>query len=42
MLYKIILFLNIISLAIVIYVLASYVRDMRRRNEHKNQDDAMQ
>ncbi len=43
MVYKIILFLNLIAIAIVIYLLASYVKhNVKDKRQQKNQDDAMQ
>jgi hypothetical protein len=44
MIYKVILFLNLIAMAMVIYLLASYAKNKFNKNkdQQKNQDDAMQ
>jgi CHASE3 domain sensor protein len=35
MLFKVILFFNMVSLAMAIYMLVSYVKQKKNRNEHK-------
>ncbi|WP_418497505.1 hypothetical protein [Flagellimonas sp.] len=41
MFLKIVLFLNLVSLGIAMYIIYSYVKSRKRDNEEKNQDDAM-
>ncbi|WP_262696594.1 hypothetical protein [Flagellimonas aequoris] len=41
MLFKIILFFNLVSLAMAIYMLLSYLKSKRDKDERKNPDDAI-
>lgn len=41
MFLKIVLLLNLVSLGIAMYILYAYVKDRRKKNEEKNQDDAI-
>ncbi len=41
MLLKIVLFFNLVSLGMAIYILLSYLKNRRKHNERKIQDDAM-
>lgn len=41
MFLKIVLLLNMVSLGIAMYILYSYVKGRKKKNEKKNQDDAI-
>jgi len=41
MFYKIILFLNMVSLAMAFYILISYIKNRNKNKNMKNQDDAV-
>lgn len=38
---KIVLFLNLVSLGVAMYILCSYVKNRRKKDKKKNQDDAI-
>lgn len=41
MLYKIVLFFNLVSLGLAIYILISYMKNRNKNKNMKNQDDAI-
>lgn len=41
MFLKIVLFLNVVSLGMALYILWSYLKNRKKNNERKSQDDAI-